>query len=103
LAQKPDSNGQVQAFESASIVSGRPTLVLSDSQQMNPDNIKWGYRGGKLDINGNDLTFHALNAADEGAILTNSGSLATTSLDFNSTDTTKPVTTMFHGFFTGNV
>lgn len=38
-----------------------------------------GYRGGKLDINGNDLTFHALNAADEGAILTNSGSLATTS------------------------
>lgn len=103
LAQKPDSNGQVQAFESASIVSGRPTLVLSDSQQMNPDNIKWGYRGGKLDINSNDLTFHALNAADEGAILTNSGSLATASLDFNSTDTTKPVTTMFHGFFTGNV
>ena len=46
-----------------------------------------GYRGGKLDINGNDLTFHALNAADEGAILTNSGSLATTSTDFNSTDT----------------
>lgn len=65
---------------------------------MNPDNIKWGYRGGKLDINGNDLTFHALNAADEGAILTNSGSLATTSTDFNSTDTTKPVTTMFMVF-----
>lgn len=103
LAQKPDSNGQVQAFESASIVSGRPTLVLSDSHQMNPDNIKWGYRGGKLDINGNDLTFHALNAADEGAILTNSSSLSTVNLDFNSTNTTTPVTTMFHGYFTGNV
>ncbi|MED8890764.1 S6 family peptidase [Escherichia marmotae] len=103
LAQRPDSDGQIQAFQSASIVSGRPTLVLSDSHQMNPDNIKWGYRGGKLDINGNDLTFHALNAADEGAVLTNSGSLSTVNLDFNSTNTTTPVTTMFHGYFTGNV
>ncbi|EIQ5547953.1 autotransporter outer membrane beta-barrel domain-containing protein, partial [Escherichia coli] len=103
LTQRPDSDGQIQAFQSASIVSGRPTLVLSDSHQMNPDNIKWGYRGGKLNINGNDLTFHALNAADEGAVLTNSGSLSTVNLDFNSTNTTTPVTTMFHGYFTGNV
>ena len=103
LAQRPDKNGQVQAFQSVSIVSGRPTLVLSNSQQINPDNIRWGYHGGKLDINGNSLTFHALKAADDGAILTNSGSLATVNLDFRSTDITTPVTTMFHGFFTGNV
>lgn len=103
LAQRPDKNGQVQAFQSVSIVSGRPTLILSDSQQMNPDNIRWGYHGGKLDINGNNLTFHALKAADDGAILTNSGSIATVNLDFRSSDTATPVTTMFHGFFTGNV
>lgn len=40
LAQRPDSDGQFQAFQTASIVSGRPTLVFSDSHQMNPDNIK---------------------------------------------------------------
>ncbi|EOC6713893.1 S6 family peptidase, partial [Escherichia coli] len=39
--------------------------------QVNPDNISWGYRGGVLDVNGNDLTFHKLNAADYGAVLTN--------------------------------
>lgn len=49
------------------------------------------------------MTFHALNAADEGAVLTNSSSLSTVNLDFNSTNTTMPVTTMFHGYFTGNV
>ncbi|EFS2940226.1 autotransporter outer membrane beta-barrel domain-containing protein, partial [Escherichia coli] len=39
--------------------------------QVNPDNISWGYRGGVLDVNGNDLTFHQIKAADYGAVLTN--------------------------------
>lgn len=71
LSQHPDSNGQVQAFSSVSIVSGRPTVVLSDNRQVNPDNISWGARGGVLDVNGNDIVFHRINAADNGAVITN--------------------------------
>ncbi|EKC2495813.1 autotransporter outer membrane beta-barrel domain-containing protein, partial [Salmonella enterica] len=70
LSQKPDNNGRVQAFSSVNIVSGRPTIVLSDNRQVNPDNISWGARGGVLDINGNDILFHKLNAADSGAVIT---------------------------------
>ncbi|CAD5640010.1 phage protein [Escherichia coli] len=103
LAQRPDSAGNMQAFKNVSIVSGRPTVVLSDDKQVNPDNIKWGYRGGKLDINGNNLTFHQLNGADDGAVLTNSGSLASVNLDFNKPDATTAVANIWHGHFTDNV
>lgn len=103
LAQRPDSDGNVQAFNNVSIVSGRPTVVLSDDKQVNPDNIKWGYRGGKLDINGNSLTFHQLNGADDGAILTNRGKQASVNLDFNKADATTTVASIWHGHFTGNV
>lgn len=70
LSQQPDSNGRVQAFSSVSIVSGRPTVVLGDDRQVNPDNISWGPRGGVLDINGNDIVFHKINASDNGAVIT---------------------------------
>ncbi|EGI5078656.1 hypothetical protein AH866_26640, partial [Salmonella enterica subsp. enterica serovar Infantis] len=68
--QKPDENGRVQAFSSVNISSGRPVVVLSDNRQVNPDNISWGFRGGVLDINGNDIVFHNINAADNGAVIT---------------------------------
>ncbi|SUY94991.1 Temperature-sensitive hemagglutinin tsh autotransporter precursor [Klebsiella pneumoniae] len=71
LNQQADSSGQVQAF-SVNIASGRPTVVLADNRQVNPDNISWGYRGGILDVNGNDLSFHNISAADYGAQLHNS-------------------------------
>ncbi|WGE31079.1 S6 family peptidase, partial (plasmid) [Edwardsiella tarda] len=71
LNQQADSTGKVQAFNHVNIASGRPTLVLSNSQQVNPDNISWGFRGGVLDTHGNNITFHRLNAADYGAIITN--------------------------------
>lgn len=103
LAQRPDSDGNVQAFNIVDIVSGRPTVVLSDDKQVNPDNIIWDYRGGKLDINGNSLTFHQLNGADDGAILTNSGKQATVNLDFNKPNATTTVANIWHGHFTGNV
>lgn len=102
LAQQADAAGNKQAFSAARIVSGRPTLVLTDGRQIDPDNISWGYRGGKLDINGNDLAFHQLNGADDGAILTNSGPLATVNLDFNRPGVTDAAT-MWHGHFTGNI
>lgn len=103
LAQRPDSDGNVQAFNIVDIVSGRPTVVLSDDKQVNPDNIIWDYRGGKLDINGNSLIFHQLNGADDGAILTNSGKQATVNLDFNKPNATTTVANIWHGHFTGNV
>ncbi|MCV5410222.1 hypothetical protein OFN21_30590, partial [Escherichia coli] len=49
----------------------RPTVILSDTRQINPDNISWGYRGGRLDVNGNNITFTRLQVADYGAVITN--------------------------------
>ncbi|EFG8710477.1 autotransporter outer membrane beta-barrel domain-containing protein, partial [Escherichia coli] len=72
LNQQADSSGKVQAFSSLNIASGRPTVVLADNRQVDPDNISWGYRGGVLDVNGNDLSFHNISAADYGAELHNS-------------------------------
>ncbi|EQA0898881.1 autotransporter outer membrane beta-barrel domain-containing protein [Escherichia coli] len=71
LNQQADTAGNVQAFSSVNLASGRPTVVLGDARQVNPDNISWGYRGGKLDLNGNAVTFTRLQAADYGAVITN--------------------------------
>lgn len=71
LNQQADTAGNVQAFSSVSLASGCPTVVLGDARQVNPGNISWGYRGGKLDLNGNAVTFTRLQAADYGAVITN--------------------------------
>ncbi|EEW7793383.1 serine protease autotransporter toxin EatA [Escherichia coli] len=71
LNQRPDDNGHKQAFSSINISSGRATVILSDANQVNPDKISWGYRGGTLDLNGNNVTFTRLQAADYGAIISN--------------------------------
>ena len=73
----------MQAFSSVNIASGRPTVVLTDERQVNPDTVSWGYRGGTLDVNGNSLTFHQLKAADYGAVLANNADKrATITLDY---------------------
>ena len=83
LNQQADNKGQVQAFSSVNIASGRPTVVLTDERQVNPDTVSWGYRGGTLDVNGNSLTFHQLKAADYGAVLANNADKrATITLDY---------------------
>lgn len=83
LNQQADSKGLVQAFNGVNIASGRPTIVLADERQINPDNISWGYRGGTLDVNGSSLTFHQLKAADYGAVLANNADTqATITLDY---------------------
>ncbi|WP_215263812.1 S6 family peptidase [Escherichia coli] len=98
LSQQADSKGQVQAFSSVNIASGRPTVVLTDDRQVNPDTISWGYRGGILDVNGNDLTFHQLKAADYGAVLANnSDNHASITLDFDTEEY------LYHGQLKGNV
>ncbi|EKY5038805.1 TPA: autotransporter outer membrane beta-barrel domain-containing protein, partial [Escherichia coli] len=72
LNQQADANNKVQAASSLNISSGRAIVQLADKNQINPDNISWGYRGGNLDLNGTDITFTKLNAADYGAIISNS-------------------------------
>lgn len=71
LNQKADSNQKVQAFSQVGIVSGRGTLVLNSPDQINPNNLYFGFRGGRLDANGNDLTFEHIRNVDEGARVVN--------------------------------
>ncbi|EKH3670363.1 TPA: S6 family peptidase [Escherichia coli] len=97
LSQKPDNKGNVQAFSRVDIVSGRPIVVLSDEKQVDPDNINWGYRGGTLDLNGNSLTFHKLNAFDDGAVITSNGDKASLNLSLSSGNT------IYHGNIKNNI
>ncbi|EMT0020311.1 autotransporter domain-containing protein [Neisseria gonorrhoeae] len=71
LNQKADADKKVQAFSQVGIVSGRGALVLNSSNQINPDNLYFGFRGGRLDANGNDLTFEHIRNVDEGARIVN--------------------------------
>ena len=71
LNQKSDENGNKQAFKEVGIVSGRPTVILNDAEQVNPDRIYFGFRGGRLDLNGNNLTFKRIRNVDEGAMIVN--------------------------------
>ncbi|EPQ7464101.1 S6 family peptidase [Escherichia coli] len=80
LDQQADADGNKQAFSSVTITSGRPTVVLSDDSQVDPNNIYFGYRGGRLDINGNDLTFSRIRNADTGAHIVNNSKLKSATL-----------------------
>ncbi|WP_158262958.1 S6 family peptidase [Kosakonia sp. H7A] len=74
LNQQMDSSGHRQAFSVVDIVSGRPVVVLGSADQVNPDNIYFGFRGGRLDLNGNNLNFHRIRNVDNGAQLVNHSS-----------------------------
>ncbi|MDO5356372.1 MAG: S6 family peptidase, partial [Conchiformibius sp.] len=72
LAQRADKAGNKQAFSEVGIVSGRPTVVLNDAGQVSPDQIYFGFRGGRLDLNGNHIAFQrAIRNLDEGARIVN--------------------------------
>ncbi|HHE8900989.1 TPA: S6 family peptidase, partial [Haemophilus influenzae] len=71
LKQQADANNKVQAFAQVGIVSGRSTVVLTDDKQVKPDLIYFGFRGGRLDLNGNSLTFDHIRNIDDGARVVN--------------------------------
>lgn len=71
LKQQADTNNKVQAFAQLGIVSSRPTVILTDDKQVKPDSIYFGFRGGRLDLNGNSLKFDHIRNMDEGARLVN--------------------------------
>ncbi|WP_343553748.1 S6 family peptidase [Pantoea sp.] len=80
LDQQADDKGKRQAFSQLFIVSGRPTVILNGADQVAGDNIFFGYRGGKLDLNGNALTMRTINHTDAGAILLNQNKERNTNL-----------------------
>ncbi|URL07417.1 autotransporter outer membrane beta-barrel domain-containing protein [Avibacterium sp. 21-595] len=93
LAQEADDKGKKQAFNQVGITSGRPTVILQSSDQINPDKLYFGFRGGRLDLNGNDLTFQRIQHSDEGAMIVNhrtdkSASLNLTGVTFSEQDLT---------------
>lgn len=73
-------NGEQQAFNQVGITSGRGTVVLANANQVNPDNIYFGFRGGRLDLNGNALSFQRIQNSDEGAQIVNHNPNQTASL-----------------------
>ncbi len=71
LDQQADAQGRKQAFSTVTLFSGRPTVVLNSADQLSTDNIRFGYRGGTLDVNGLDLTFDDILHNDSGARIVN--------------------------------
>lgn len=70
VLKQQTTKGQ-HAFASVGIVSGRSTVVLNDDNQVDPNSIYFGFRGGRLDANGNNLTFEHIRNIDDGARLVN--------------------------------
>lgn len=70
LDQKAE-NDQQQAFNQVGITSGRGTVVLANDKQVNPNKIYFGFRGGRLDLNGYALSFSYIQNADDGAKIVN--------------------------------
>ncbi|POY46317.1 S6 family peptidase [Avibacterium paragallinarum] len=71
LDQQEDEQGRKQAFNQVGVVSGRPTLILQSADQIDPNKLYFGFRGGRLDLNGNDLSFKRIQHSDDGATVVN--------------------------------
>lgn len=80
LAMNSDANGQKQAFNKVEIVSGRSTVVLADDSQIKPENIVFGYHGGRLDLNGTTFNTTVISNRDEGAQIVNHNNNQTANL-----------------------
>lgn len=71
LDQKADTTGNKQAFSNIDIVGGKATVVLNDAGQVKSNKVRFMFRGGKLDTNGNNLKFGKIVAYDDGAQIIN--------------------------------
>ncbi|MCK8852702.1 adhesion and penetration autotransporter Hap [Haemophilus influenzae] len=71
LEQQADDQGNKQAFSEIGLVSGRGTVQLNDDKQFDTDKFYFGFRGGRLDLNGHSLTFKRIQNTDEGAMIVN--------------------------------
>ncbi|WP_294032793.1 S6 family peptidase [uncultured Moraxella sp.] len=93
LATAVDARGNKQAFNRVEIVSGRPTVVLGDANQVVPENIIFGYRGGRLDLNGTTFNTKAISSQDDGAMLVNHNTTATANVIIRGLGKVDPVAT----------
>ncbi|WP_066805472.1 S6 family peptidase [Moraxella oblonga] len=93
-----NQTGGGQAFNQVGIVSGRPIVRLANNKQVKPENIYFGFRGGRLDVNGNNLTFNYIRNIDEGAMIVNhnASQAATITLKANAQN---PNQAAFNGVF----
>lgn len=71
LEQQADDQNKKQAFSEIGLVSGRGTVQLNDDKQFDTDKFYFGFRGGRLDLNGHSLTFKRIQNTDEGAVIVN--------------------------------
>lgn len=101
LDQQADENGNKQAFDYIDIVSGRATVVLKDSEQIDTSKINFGFRGGRLDVDGNKITFGDINAVDFGAMIVNHNNEKKAVIEID-TDKFKKDTSIYHGHFGEN-
>lgn len=87
LDQQADENNQKQAFKEVGIVSGRATVQLNSADQVDPNNIYFGFRGGRLDLNGHSLTFKRIQNTDEGAMIVNHNATTESTVTITGSDT----------------
>lgn len=87
LDQQADESGQKQAFKEVGIVSGRATVKLNSENQVDPNNIYFGFRGGRLDLNGHSLTFKRIQNTDEGAMIVNHNTTQVANITITGYDT----------------
>ncbi len=89
LAQQANEAGEQKAFSKVTIVSGRPTVQLGGENQIDGNDIYFGYRGGNLDLNGYDMAFSTINHNDSGAAIINGNAdqLSTLTLNNSSNQT----------------
>lgn len=102
------STAGTPAAASVRIVSGRPTVRIAagDPAAVDPDSLSFGFRGGALDLNGNDWHVAGVHAYDAGARFINTNEAASR---FVFLDPASPgaagryADRLFEGRFEGNI
>ncbi|AXH82858.1 TPA: adhesion and penetration autotransporter Hap [Haemophilus influenzae] len=87
LDQQADNKGNKQAFNEIGLVSGRGTVQLNDDKQFDTDKFYFGFRGGRLDLNGHSLTFKRIQNTDEGAMIVNHNATTESTVTITGSDT----------------
>ena len=87
LDQQADEQGKKQAFSEIGLVSGRGTVQLNDDKQFDTDKFYFGFRGGRLDLNGHSLTFKRIQNTDEGAMIVNHNTTQAANITITGYDT----------------
>ncbi|MEX4490406.1 adhesion and penetration autotransporter Hap [Haemophilus influenzae] len=87
LEQQADDQNKKQAFSEIGLVSGRGTVQLNDDKQFDTDKFYFGFRGGRLDLNGHSLTFKRIQNTDEGAMIVNHNTTQAANITITGYDT----------------